>query len=625
MTRRTSRTLAVLGVLVLAGALNATAAVAAQRYALTGQFDVSAAAGGTFAEPTSIAVDDSTGDLYVLEHARHVVAKFDSEGHYISELTGTPTGSGGSQTSFSEPGLIAVENFPGPTQGDVYLIDDRPLEGSAGYPPPVVDQFSSTGVYLSQLTGSGAAEGAGNSQPFGRLAGLAAGPGGALWLTERGEYYSSPVRGEPAILEFKESGIPTEPWTLALRYPDGFGRGLGGDGNQEPLGIALDSSNHLYLDHEEFDERWQVSSSGGQDTLTEDTAAPLGAATFAVDPVSSDVFADITEANVGHIVMYGPFGEPEGESFGSGESVEFSRGIAVNGSTHTVYASSSLSGEIAVFNEFTPAAPAALTHGADGIAQTTATLTGEVNPRALHTRYWFEYGVGTEYGQRTPATAAGEEAEAVSVGAQLKGLAPGTGYHYRLVAENIDGTVYGQDETFASTVFPPPTVSTGPSEDVTQTSAVITATVEPHGLVSAYNFEVGGTPAYGSAIPGIVPGEAETVRLLLTNLVPGTTYHYRLVAESQGGTGTGEDQAFTTSPPLFAPAAVSSSSATSPGAQPPKAKALAPKPLTKAQKLAAALKACKQDHSRSKRASCERSAHKKYGASKQAASKKAKR
>jgi hypothetical protein len=54
--------------------------------------------------------------------------------------------------------------------------------------------------------------------------------------------------------------------------------------------------------------------------------------------------------------------------------------------------------------------------------------------------------------------------------------------------------------------------------------------------------------------------------------------------------------------------------------QPPPAKA---KPLTKAQKLATALKVCRAKHSRHKRAVCERQAHKRYGPSRKAKAKKA--
>jgi hypothetical protein len=32
----------------------------------------------------------------------------------------------------------------------------------------------------------------------------------------------------------------------------------------------------------------------------------------------------------------------------------------------------------------------------------------------------------------------------------LEGLQPGTTYHYRVVATNVDGTTYGEDQTFTT-------------------------------------------------------------------------------------------------------------------------------------------------------------------------------
>src|SRR5665213_3340897 len=326
-----------LGTIIGMLAFSCAPALAAQEYALTGQFAGATAPGGQLSEPTAMAVDESTGDIYVVERGSHVVAKLDAEGNYISELTGTPTGPRGAVKPLTEPGLITVENFPGPTKGDLYVLDEGPLqEGtSGGRLPPVVDQFSSTGVYLSQITGVGKAEATGNSIPFGRVAGMAAGSGDALWLTERAEYYSVPSRGEPAILEFEETGSSTEPWKLALKFPDGYGVGQGGF---EPFGIALDSSDHLYLDHQGSFERWKVSSSGGVPTLTEDVGlsglSPATGALFAyrpvfvVDPITSDIFVDDNEGNSyrDHIVKLGQFGELEEERFGWGESIQYSLG-----------------------------------------------------------------------------------------------------------------------------------------------------------------------------------------------------------------------------------------------------------------------------------------------------------
>ena len=60
-------------------------------------------------------------------------------------------------------------------------------------------------------------------------------------------------------------------------------------------------------------------------------------------------------------------------------------------------------------------------------------------------------------------------------------------------------------------------------------------------------------------------------------------------------------------------------------APPAVATVVKPKPLTRAEKLAKALKACKKDKSRKKRVACERQARRKYGPKKAKAKKKAKK
>jgi hypothetical protein len=647
-------TLLVPGVLVGALALAATSAPAAvSRYAYAGEFEGAGAPAGELSKPVAVAVDESSGDVYVVDRATRVVEMFDAQGDYLAQITGTPTGSAGSAEPFSEPTAIAVDNFPGPGEGDVYVVDEAHGSGcgSECHLPPIVDQFSSAGVYVGRLTGAGEVEGAGNSVPFGRLSGVAAGPGGELWLTE---VEAEAGRGESAVLAFKQTGSSAEPWELALRFPDGFGVGVGGAGANEPLGIALDSSAHVYVAHgspvssQATLERWGISTVGGNPTLVnareiaqvfksvETNFNPFEAFgfTFAADLSTNDVFVDDETSNAegaSHIVRYGPFGEPEDEQFAYSQyapgSLVDSSGIAVNGSTGVVYATTALMGEnsnghasgVSFYVEATPSAPAAVTGPAQTVAETTATVTGEVSPGLLPTTYKFEYGTSGP-DEHTLPVAAGEGVSPVAVSAELGGLRADTTYHYRLVAENMDGTVYGQDQAFTSQPLPAPVAATGLVESVTQTSATLTATVEPHGLLTDYAFEVGGNTAYGGSIPGVIPGStSETVRLVLTNLVAGTTYHYRLVASNEGGLGTGEDRSFTTAAPLFAPALVPAQPVASGVAQKPKGKvsvAPKPKPLTRAQKLAKALRTCAKDKSRSKHAACVKRARQNYAAPK---------
>ena len=81
----------------------------------------------------------------------------------------------------------------------------------------------------------------------------------------------------------------------------------------------------------------------------------------------------------------------------------------------------------------------------------SATLQAEINPEGSETAYRFEYGPSEAYGQSAPlpeGVVVGTALEAVEV--HIEGLAPGTTYHYRVVAESVGGTVRGVDETFTT-------------------------------------------------------------------------------------------------------------------------------------------------------------------------------
>jgi hypothetical protein len=96
-----------------------------------------------------------------------------------------------------------------------------------------------------------------------------------------------------------------------------------------------------------------------------------------------------------------------------------------------------------------------------------------------------------------------------------------------------------------------PTVVTGVASLVTPASASVGATVNPNGReVSECRFEYGTTTSYGSSVPcGVSPGSGESavgVSVALTSLAASTTYNFRIVAGSAGGTSYGSDETFKT-------------------------------------------------------------------------------
>jgi phosphodiesterase/alkaline phosphatase D-like protein len=281
---------------------------------------------------------------------------------------------------------------------------------------------------------------------------------------------------------------------------------------------------------------------------------------------------------------------------------------------------------IAVASFTSSSVPRASTGGYSGITATTATLAGTVIPDGLPTTYYFQYGGSTSYGRQAPAGGAGAGIGAVHEAAALSGLEPGTTYHYRIVAINEDnGTLqagFGEDQTFTTPAALP--VLTGLSaQGVTQTAATISATLEPQGLPTRYELLLGATP---NQLQPVTSGTATTttpLSLTVGSLTPGTTYYYNLIATNSNGTAE-PSGSFTTvaaaagSAPAGLPAVIPYQSIAELNAKEAREDKGLPNPsitksLTRAEKLEKALKACKHEKQKSKRALCEKTAHKNFG------------
>jgi uncharacterized protein (TIGR02145 family) len=107
---------------------------------------------------------------------------------------------------------------------------------------------------------------------------------------------------------------------------------------------------------------------------------------------------------------------------------------------------------IDIFLRSTGLKPNAFPKQATEITSTSATLNGIVNANDLETAVTFEYGSSTAYGSMVnaiPAIVAGHYN--VSVKAAVTGLTPGIQYHFRIKADNSQGTTYSPDMLISNT------------------------------------------------------------------------------------------------------------------------------------------------------------------------------
>lgn len=101
----------------------------------------------------------------------------------------------------------------------------------------------------------------------------------------------------------------------------------------------------------------------------------------------------------------------------------------------------------------TGAPPVIVTASVPAITNTTLSLTVTVKPGNLPTNVSIQYGETTSYGKevfsgQNPVTGDTN----VDVDAKISGLKSGQSYHYRLKAINSEGTAFGEDRVFSTTV-----------------------------------------------------------------------------------------------------------------------------------------------------------------------------
>jgi hypothetical protein len=119
-------------------------------------------------------------------------------------------------------------------------------------------------------------------------------------------------------------------------------------------------------------------------------------------------------------------------------------------------------------------------------------------------------------------------------------------------AQDFEGdprTLHGQTDIGADERPFPPDATTGSASGVSKRSATVNGAVTPWDFATTWRFQFGTTTAYGRqtltrALAGSTSGAP--VFGSLTDLTPGTTYHYRVVASSIYGTVVGLDRTLKT-------------------------------------------------------------------------------
>jgi sugar lactone lactonase YvrE len=364
---------------------------------------------------------------------------------------------------------------------------------------------------------------------------VAVDPNGNVWAADG-------IGGEIEIDEYSPSGI-------LLKAFKPFAR---------PDKIAFDANGDLYLSTNDttrgFFGIYRLDAPDYQKRTL--IVASFSVTNLAVDRVSHDLYAVIEN----HVVRRYDADGTLLEEFGSGLPSNIS-GLAVNQASGDVYVTTDSNGGkqgssmILGFKGLD--LPLPTTGGASSPTETVVTLNGTVRPdgNAL-TECHFEYVTETAFeasgfadlssGGSLPCTPAAGSIPADStkhpVSAVTGALSAGVPYRFRLVASNANGANAGQPGEFR---LGQPVVETTGSPLRTATTARLEGRVYPHGLPTTYRFEYGDSGPCDanpcSSSPASAAGSGDDVELVsepVEGLQPGTTYHYRLVADNGNPAGS---------------------------------------------------------------------------------------
>ena len=434
------------------------------------QFGKVGTGNGEFKAPEGLAID-SEGNIWVVDTGNNRIQKFNSKGEYLLKCGEEGSGEG----QFKSPSGIALD------------FADRPFVVDTGNNR--VQKFNSTCKYLAQV----GKEGTGNGE-FKSPTGIVIDPAGRMWVTDT---------GNNRVERFTAS---------TLNYMFQFGKEGSGDGQfKGPTGIGSDFQERL----------WVVDSGNNRAQKFSATAAHLGE----------------------YLDRFGKEGAGAGQlSNPTGITTPAPQKVLILDTGNNRVQSWTVKAE----------PPTVGTSPATNIKVSSAALNATINPEGLATNYWFEYGKTEAYGTKIPVTpeSIGSGLSNVQVSQPVVGLSEGTIYHFRALAENEAGVMQGIDRTFKTLKIPK--VTTEAATAVKATQATLNAKVNPEGSATSYWFEYGKTEAYGTKIPvspASVGSGTSNVAVSQTpiGLSEGTTYHFRVVAESEAGSAVqGVDKTLTT-------------------------------------------------------------------------------
>jgi hypothetical protein len=471
----------------------------------TCQAGVGGSGAGAFLSPAGIAVDPSTGNVYVQDQPNWRVDEYTAAGQLIAVL-----GREVNETNDNQPAASETEkNICTTVSKDVCKAG---VQGTPGTDEHGAFDFAKGGNIIT-----------------------VGGPEDLLYVGD-----------ENRVQELKTDGtwvnaIPVSSTVSSLAL-DGKTGTLYVAYNEEPVVHEFDVASEV-----ELPASFEVPSVLRLRGMAVDSAGQLAVSALRTAGESLDgkkkLFADLYAAD-GHLIN---------SSTVPGEPQTF-RGLAFDEDNH-LYGTAS--GEVLAFTlepvgEVTGGASVCAAGPGSGTSATfDCTLSGEVNPAGIaETEALFDWGATASLGQQTASQGV---AGPGTVHAVFEGLRPNETLFYQLAAydENVKAPeqLTGEQRSLSTESVPPKVLGAPSASFVTSASAVFSGELNPENTNTSYEFQYAPACAAGEACPAIAqaPGMLETAvqesaaygqlgtTAEASGLQPQSTYRYRLVAVNEKG------------------------------------------------------------------------------------------
>lgn len=366
---------------------------------------------GAFDRPSGIAVDESTGNVFIADGgSSNAVKIFGADGENPSGVAAPYEIEGFAFEG--EPSGLAIDNSTSVSAGALYVADVVNSEVKKYVHDPVSEEYE-------------LAESLSASPAFSEPLGVAVDGAGIVFVADYGS--ESVIRFDPSGTELGRIDVSTA---------------IG-----SPSSVAIDSQGDLFA-HGYSSEavfKWPANSAGEIVAGTVPVEVVSGGATgIATNPVTDVLYVAMGD----HVDQYDALTLSKEGEFGTGTLGATER-LAANAISDRVYVTDNGNKTVAVFG-LVPAPPVVGDEYVSQVAETEATVNATINPERAETTYHFEYGPTPAYGTATQVVSIGDGSSPLEVQARLTGLAPGTAYHYRVVASNSEGTSTGLDHRFST-------------------------------------------------------------------------------------------------------------------------------------------------------------------------------